>query len=244
MNSYQTDYLSVWKTAFAQFLGWGEEQILSWAKLGLEDLAIPGIVLNKPPLYYVARELVWSQPYCEKFSQAERDELIGVVLDVLSMKHTLRVFPPGYDFDKTRNTLKTLLESEPAARRALGRQKKLFRQVSEERYVRVWRETLRHLLGWSDARISRNLIPLKKKFRRRFSDMIRKEPVVWIADLLIPPALQKRLGTTETKSLKEKLVAAIENGNFMWSEDESYDWQRARDRVHALLARYDVNGGS
>jgi len=237
MNAYQKEYLETWKVAFAQFLCWSEAQILDWAEPRLERMDPPGMIINEPPLFYVAREVAYSQPYYDELSQRERWDLIRTIQDVLAPGH-IRNFPADFDFNKARRELEELLKSERSARRALSGQEKTFRQASEERYLRVWKEVLRHLLGWSDTRIAKRLVPLRQRFRRRFKEMIHQEPIFWIADLLLPPGLQKRVGRTEARNLKEKLIGAIENGNFMWSEDKNYDWQKARDRISALFARY------
>jgi hypothetical protein len=109
MNSYQTEYLQTWKEAFAQLLGWSEEQTASWAKPLLEDLALPGMVLNEPPLFYVARELASGQPYYDELSQRGRWELIRAAQDVLAPDKAGRNFPPGFDFKAAKGKLGRLL---------------------------------------------------------------------------------------------------------------------------------------
>ena len=109
MNSHQMEYLKTWNEAFAQFLGWNEEQTVSWAKPLLEDLALPGAVLNEPPLYYVARELASSQGYYYELSQRARFELIRTIQDVLAPDKAGRKFPSGFDFDSARRELDKVL---------------------------------------------------------------------------------------------------------------------------------------
>ena len=109
MNSYQTEYLQAWKTAFAQFLGWSEEKTIEWAAPLLNALDPPGMVINEPPLYYVARELVSSQPYYDELAQRQRFELIRAIQDVLAPDKAGRDFPPSFDFGGARTKLERLL---------------------------------------------------------------------------------------------------------------------------------------
>src|SRR5712692_8287049 len=108
MNAYQSEYLEIWKVAFAQFLGWSEAQILDWAKPRLEGMDPPGIIINEPPLFYVAREVAYSQPYYDELSQRERWDLIRTIQDVLAPGH-VRNFASDFDFDAARSQLAKLL---------------------------------------------------------------------------------------------------------------------------------------
>jgi hypothetical protein len=111
MNTYQIEYLRAWKEAFAQFLGWSEHKTLSWAKPLLDGMDPPGMVINEPPLYYVAREMAALQPYYDDLSQTRRFELGRAVQDVLAPDLAGREFPPGFDFDAARRKLDRLLRN-------------------------------------------------------------------------------------------------------------------------------------
>jgi len=104
VNSYQIEYLGIWKTAFAKFLGWSEEETLLWAETLLVGMNPPGMVINEPPLYYVARELAWRQPCFDDLSQREGFELIRGLQNILAPNHE-RGFAPGFDFEQARNQI-------------------------------------------------------------------------------------------------------------------------------------------
>lgn len=108
MNSYQTEYLQTWKVAFAQFLGWSEERTVLWAKPLIADLEEPGMVLNEPPLYYVAREMASRQPFYDELTQRERHDLIRTVEFALSPD---RDFPEGFDFSSARMKIEKIFAS-------------------------------------------------------------------------------------------------------------------------------------
>src|SRR5712672_2894810 len=110
LNSYQTEYFETWKEAFAQFLGWSVEQTASWAQPLLEDLELPGMVLNEPPFYYVARELASNQSFYDELSRRDEQELILAIEAILGPDHA-RNFPPGFDFDAAKRKLETLLRA-------------------------------------------------------------------------------------------------------------------------------------
>ncbi len=108
MNSYQTEYLRIWKKAFAEFLGWSEEQTTSWAQPLLADMDPPGMVINEPPLYYVARELAWAQPFMDDLSQRGREELIHAIENILAPSHD-RSFASDFDFGAARRQIDKLV---------------------------------------------------------------------------------------------------------------------------------------
>lgn len=84
MNAYQTEYFAIWKNAFAQLLGWSEAETIAWAKPLLRDMDPPGMVINEPPLYYVARELAWGNDFFDELTQSGRHELIRSIEFTLS----------------------------------------------------------------------------------------------------------------------------------------------------------------
>jgi hypothetical protein len=86
-----------------------EEKTADWAKPLLHVMEPPGMVINEPPLYYVARELASGQPYYDELSQRQRFELICTVQDVLAPDKGGRNFPPGFDFNAARSKLDKLL---------------------------------------------------------------------------------------------------------------------------------------
>jgi hypothetical protein len=108
MNSHQVEYLAIWKVAFAEFLGWNEAQTSEWAKPLLDDLDMPGAVLNESPLFYVARELASRQPYYDDLSQTARWDFIREVEGVLSPGHA-RDFSDEYDFVAAKQVIQRLL---------------------------------------------------------------------------------------------------------------------------------------
>ena len=102
--------MAIWKVAFAEFLGWNDAQTSEWAKPLLDDLGLPGAVLNEPPLFYVARELASSQPYYDDLSQRDRWDFIREVEGVLSLGHA-RGFSDDYDFEAARQALQGMLRA-------------------------------------------------------------------------------------------------------------------------------------
>jgi hypothetical protein len=110
MNSYQVEYLGVWMVAFAQFLGWTDAQIFEWAKPRLEGMEPPGMVINEPPLFYVARELACRQPYYDVLSQHERWDFVRAVQDILSPNHA-RGFSDNFDFVAAKYKLRALFRA-------------------------------------------------------------------------------------------------------------------------------------
>jgi hypothetical protein len=111
MNAYQTEYLNIWKQAFHEFLGWSVEQTVSWAQPLLEMMDPPGMVINEPPLYYVAREIAWEQSQFEGRSQRDREDFIRAIQSILAPDHA-RAFGESFDFTAARGRLdKLLIES-------------------------------------------------------------------------------------------------------------------------------------
>lgn len=109
MNSYQIEYLQAWKEGFKQFPGWTEEETAAWAEPLLDNLSVPGMALNEPPLYYLARHIAFHQPYFDELSQRERFDLVRAVQRILAPDNHGRKFEPSYDFDLAKSKLKDLL---------------------------------------------------------------------------------------------------------------------------------------
>ena len=110
MNSYQAEYLAIWKVAFAEFLGWNDARTSEWAKPLLDNLGLPGMVLNEAPLFYVARELASSQPHYDALSQRERSDFIRDVEGVLSPGRA-RGFSDDYDFEAAKQAVRGMLRA-------------------------------------------------------------------------------------------------------------------------------------
>ena len=109
MNMYQKEYLETWKAAFSRFLNWNEQQILEWAKPRLEKMDPPGITINEPPLFYVAREIACNQSFYDDLSQSGKWDFIRAIQDVLAPDKAGRAFPEDFDFDAAKNKLRQLL---------------------------------------------------------------------------------------------------------------------------------------
>jgi hypothetical protein len=115
VNTYQTEYLSVWKQAFAKLLSWSAEQTTSWAQPLLAMMDPPGMIINEPPLYYVAREIAWQQSFFEKLPQRRRSELIREIQNILDPNHS-RTFECNFDFKAAKIRIDMLLRGAKAGR--------------------------------------------------------------------------------------------------------------------------------
>jgi hypothetical protein len=237
MNIYQIEYLTIWKVAFRGLLGWSEKQTVHWAQPLLEGLDAPGIALNEPPLYYVARELVNCRPYTERLPGAQRDMLVREVEGVLSANNRLRGFPPGFQFEDVSRDLNALLESLDTVERRLARASPMIEEY-EHYYSRVWKACLSRLAGWPDGKISEFVGALRQRLAKNFEEFSKKPPAFWIGEVLIPERLQQLLNASELDELKQKLVKIVEENNGLWLDDTSCDWGKVRDAMSKVFAEF------
>jgi hypothetical protein len=111
MNDHQSHYLKIWNIAFSAFLGWSEEETAKWAEPLIVRMDRPNLVINESPMFYVARELVWRQSYCDQLSQAKRDRLIEAVEMVMKEGGIGWDFRPGFNFPDAKRQIERLLAS-------------------------------------------------------------------------------------------------------------------------------------
>ena len=117
MNAYQIRYLRIWRRAFLEFFGWAKEETACWAQPLLERMDPPGMVINDPPLYYVARELASKEDYYDRLSQRKRSELIDEIEKILDGNVKGRVFPKDFDFLRAKKKIEKLLRAKRPMKR-------------------------------------------------------------------------------------------------------------------------------
>ena len=105
-----------------------------------------------------------------------------------------------------------------------------------EDYVAVWRRVLRGWLAWSELRI--------EKFNHRFRPFAEPEtrmdrtPVWFLTHVLEPPSLHRRYQGKDRIAIDFEIEVAIVGEDSAAHLHPSFDWQAARERVKAVLARY------
>jgi hypothetical protein len=110
MNDYQLHYRRVWSRAFSEFFGWTEEEITKWSEPFLEQMDGPNLVINEPPIYYVAREWASQQSHYDQLSQRDRLRLIERIENILKGGGVGWDFPEPYDFQRAKNEIVKLLK--------------------------------------------------------------------------------------------------------------------------------------
>ena len=111
MNQYQREYLEIWIDSFAHFLGWDDKQTRTWAGPLLNRMEPPGMVINEPPNFYVAREMALQQPYYNGLSQRDKWELIRAIQGILNPDERIRGFPHDFDFGTAKRKIKEILNN-------------------------------------------------------------------------------------------------------------------------------------
>ena len=102
-------YLSVWRRAFQELLGWQDDDTSLWSKSLLTLMEKSGgVVISEPPLYYVARELAVRQSFYDELTQREKLALIEAVEDVLYGGGDGGDFPQGYNFANAKNNIESV----------------------------------------------------------------------------------------------------------------------------------------
>jgi len=111
VNQYQTEYLNIWKRGVPCLLGWTEQEFTQWATPKIEDLALPGVVLNEPPLYYVAEAIVWNAENIDEIPMVVRERLIRSIEHKILGPNFVRDFPSGFDFEAAKQTIDSLIKN-------------------------------------------------------------------------------------------------------------------------------------
>ena len=108
-----------------------------------------------------------------------------------------------------------------------------------EDYVAVWRRVLGGWLSWSEPRIER--------FVRRFRPFVDsgmptdRTPVWYLAHVLLPPSLHRRYQGLERINIEKEIEEAVVQDDSAAHLLTNHDWEAARERVKAVLARYGAS---
>ncbi len=111
MNQYQTEYLNVWKRGIPFLLGWSDEQLMQWAATKIQDLSLPGMVLNEPPLYYIAEAIVWNAEDIEEMPVVVRERLVRDIEHDILGPNFARDFRLGFDFESAKGAIDSLIKN-------------------------------------------------------------------------------------------------------------------------------------
>ena len=111
--------------------------------------------------------------------------------------------------------------------------------ASPEDYVAVWQRVLRGWLSWPEPRIER--------FIHRFRPFAEPEartdrtPVWFLTHVLEPPSLHQRYQGADRITIDLEIEVAVVGEDSTAHLHPSFDWEAARERVKAVLTRYDAS---
>jgi hypothetical protein len=111
--------------------------------------------------------------------------------------------------------------------------------VRTEECIAVWRRILSDWLSWPEHRIER--------FIRRFGPFAEPEmrldrtPVWFLTHVLEPPSLRQRYPGGDRISIDLEIEVAVVGEDSADHLRTNFDWEAARERVKAVLARYGVS---
>jgi hypothetical protein len=109
------------------------------------------------------------------------------------------------------------------------------------KYICVWRQVLSGWLGWDDGRVQREIDrwwdcmidPDEVEFYHRF-------PIQHVSAFLIPRSLWQRQDIHRMEVVKA-IEHAVFNGPCEAHSWPGYDWEAARQRVQAALAKFGAS---
>ena len=111
--------------------------------------------------------------------------------------------------------------------------------ATTEDYVAVWRRVLHGWLSWPEQRIER--------FIRRFRPFAEPDtrmdrtPVWFLTHVLEPPSLHQRYQGGDRVRIDFEIELAVVGDDSATHLQPSFDWEAARARVEAILARYGAS---
>ncbi|HEX8727840.1 MAG TPA: hypothetical protein VF739_04415 [Ktedonobacterales bacterium] len=112
-----------------------------------------------------------------------------------------------------------------------------YRNAAEEYYLETWKRLLGALLGWPPDDVLRWAARFDEALGDPEDILYHASPPYWIASLLIPAELTKRLSSLEYVHLEQRIVMALEDRRLGNIPVDS-DWLPFRARINQLLAEY------
>ncbi len=108
-----------------------------------------------------------------------------------------------------------------------------------EDYVTVWERVLRSWLSWPEPRIERFI----HRFRPFAEAEMRTDrtPVWFLTHVLEPPSLRRRYQPMDRIAIDFAIEMAVVGEDSAAHLQPSFDWEAARERVKAVLARYGAS---
>ena len=107
-------------------------------------------------------------------------------------------------------------------------------------YLTTWKRALGRLRGWPEARVMQWAAQYDAELDGLPTFFYHESPIWYISSLLVPEFLRTRLHAYEYQDLLSELQHAIEGSDPFGVTDDSYDWDRAKERIEALLREYGV----
>lgn len=114
-------------------------------------------------------------------------------------------------------------------------------QIEDQKYyLRVWREVLFELLGYTPKQIDEWIKSNRGSWETSHAIYVSDFPEAWVVDALISQNVREKIGAAESAKLERDIVHAIEVGEPKWSKNQAYDWAAARQRIKKVFATYGV----
>jgi hypothetical protein len=115
----------------------------------------------------------------------------------------------------------------------------MYAPASTEDYIAVWQRVLRAWLLWPEPRIERFI----HRFRPFAEPGMRldRTPVWFLTHVLEPPSLRRRYQGGDRIGIDLEIEVAIVGEDSADHLQPNYDWEAARERVKAVLARYGAS---
>lgn len=112
--------------------------------------------------------------------------------------------------------------------------------ASHETVLRIWADFFRVFFGWPRGRVEKWAARYKARISDPQSLFFHETEIYYVAPLLIPPQLRKRLTGLDGISFAAEIERQIllDQKRTGRSLLEDYDWQSAKRRVEDLLNQY------
>jgi hypothetical protein len=112
-------------------------------------------------------------------------------------------------------------------------------RVNKAEYLQAWSRVLAIMLGWSEDRVM--------QWARLYGRLLdggdeglfyHETPIYYVAPLLLPETLKRRLDGLQQIQLCGRIQSAIQQGDSFCDLNPDHDWHAAKERVEKILSAY------
>ena len=102
-------------------------------------------------------------------------------------------------------------------------------------YVRIWRDALTIMLGWTDAQVADFIAGKGPDLYDEFSFIYHEEPTWHLLPAIIQNLDLSDRSAEQLRELDHRIQESLRAGPNFKSTSEDYDWRAARERVRVIL---------